>query len=120
MLDKPADFSSLEQRIDALLMLGVPYGALVGRAEPVAREQARKIALEIVDQGGPAGLEDKQIVALIAYLQRLGTDLMKAPPESQPAAPLMAEPGQPAPATSNIVLGSSGHQPTSENTHEAQ
>jgi cytochrome c oxidase cbb3-type subunit I/II len=120
MLDKPADFASLEQRIDALLMLGVPYGELLGRAEPLAREQARKIAQEIVEQGGPAGLEDKQIVALIAYLQRLGTDLMKPPPETQPAAPLLAEPGRAEPATSNLVLGSSGHPQPSEENHEAQ
>ena len=31
-------------------------------------------------QGGPDGLADKQIVALIAYLQRLGTDIMKPEP----------------------------------------
>jgi cytochrome c oxidase cbb3-type subunit I/II len=118
MLNEPTDFASLEQRIDALLMLGVPYGDVLGRAEPMARDQARKIAQEIVEQGGPAGLEDKQIVALIAYLQRLGTDLMKAPPETHPAAPLLAEPGQGA--NSNLVLGSSGHHPASENSHEAQ
>ena len=31
-------------------------------------------------QGGPEGLADKQIVAIIAYLQRLGTDITKPEP----------------------------------------
>jgi cbb3-type cytochrome oxidase cytochrome c subunit len=33
--------------------------------------------MEIAGQGGPPGLEDKQIVALVAYLQRLGTDIRR-------------------------------------------
>jgi cytochrome c oxidase cbb3-type subunit I/II len=40
----------------------------------MAREQAAAIAGGIAVQGGPRGLEDKEIVALIAYLQRLGRD----------------------------------------------
>jgi cytochrome c oxidase cbb3-type subunit I/II len=118
MLQAPADFPSLQRRIDALLMLGVPYGDLIDRAEPVAREQARQIAQEIVAQGGPAGLEDKQIVALIAYLQRLGTDLIKAPPPPEPGAPPVAETG--APAVPGLVLGSSGHPTSEEVGHAAQ
>src|SRR6185436_18876395 len=113
MLEAPADFASLQRRIDALLMLGMPYGALIDRAEPVARAQAQQIAREIVEQGGPAGLEDKQIVALIAYLQRLGTDLMKAPAPAEPGAPLLSELTQPAGAPQGLVLGASV-QPTSE------
>jgi cytochrome c oxidase cbb3-type subunit I/II len=96
MLEAPADFASLQRRIDALLMLGVPYGNLIDRAESVAHEQAQQIAREIVEQGGPPGLEDKQIVALIAYLQRLGTDLMKTPPTPEVKAPLLAQAATPA------------------------
>jgi cytochrome c oxidase cbb3-type subunit I/II len=118
MLEAPADFASVQRRIDALLMLGVPYGALIDRAEPVAREQARQIAQEIVAQGGPAGLEDKQIVALIAYLQRLGTDLLKAPPPAEPGAPLLSEVRPAAVAVPGLVLGASV-QPTSEEVGRA-
>jgi cytochrome c oxidase cbb3-type subunit I/II len=51
-----------------------------------ARKQAKFIADSIVEQGGPAGLEDKQVVAMIAYLQRMGTDLYQAaPPDAIPA-----------------------------------
>ncbi len=44
----------------------------------MARAQAKQIAAAIAQQGGPAGLEDKEIVALIAYLQRLGPDIKKS------------------------------------------
>ena len=70
------DFASIQPRIDALLMLGVPYGDVVDSAEQNARTQAESIARGIVDQGGP-DLQGKDIVALIAYLQRLGTDIKK-------------------------------------------
>ena len=36
------------------------------------------MAAGIAREGGPAGLEDKQITALVAYLQRLGADLGRA------------------------------------------
>jgi cytochrome c oxidase cbb3-type subunit I/II len=76
MLSQRTDFAGLQKRVEVMAMLGVPYGALVkGGAEEAAHEQARTIAAGIAEQGGPANLEDKEIVALIAYLQRLGTDI---------------------------------------------
>ena len=33
--------------------------------------------VRIAEQGGPKHLESNQIVALVAYLQRLGTDIKK-------------------------------------------
>jgi cytochrome c oxidase cbb3-type subunit I/II len=84
------DFASVQPRIDAMAMLGVPYGKAITSGEAMARAQAREIAAELRSQGGPSGLEDKQIVALIAYLQRLGTDIKKAPPATvaEPKAPV--------------------------------
>ena len=55
-----------------MAMLGVPYGDAVNSAPPMARAQADAIAAASRRTGGPAGLADKEIVALIAYLQRLG------------------------------------------------
>lgn len=80
LLNDPIEFDAIQGRVDAMLMLGVPYGEVIDTAEQVARQQADAIGQEIITQGGPGGLADKQIVALIAYLQRLGTDLMKPPP----------------------------------------
>jgi cytochrome c oxidase cbb3-type subunit I/II len=89
------DFSTVQPRVDAMAMLGVPYGDAIRRAEPMAREQARAVAGELAAQGGPSGLEGKKIVALIAYLQRLGTDIRKTP-SSTPAAPAAPVAGRPA------------------------
>jgi len=80
MLTNPLDFTSIQGRVDVLAMLGHPYGEAITRAPEMAREQARAVAASIAAQGGPAGLEDKEIVAMVAYLQRLGTDLRKAAP----------------------------------------
>jgi cytochrome c oxidase cbb3-type subunit I/II len=79
LLTDEIDFSVVQSRVDVMAMLGVPYGDAVQRAEELAREQAEKIGHEIVSQGGPAGLQTKQITALIAYLQRLGTDINQPP-----------------------------------------
>jgi cytochrome c oxidase cbb3-type subunit I/II len=59
------------------------------RAAPeLARRQAAAIAAEIEAQGGPAGLGDREIVAMVAYLQRLGTDVKGVATLPQPAGSL--------------------------------
>ena len=78
------EFAGIQPRVDAMAMLGVPYGEAVQRAPEMARAQARAVAANIEELGGPAGLEDREIVALIAYLQRLGTDIRsRATPAAQ-------------------------------------
>jgi cytochrome c oxidase cbb3-type subunit I/II len=79
LLTHPIAFSGIQRRIDAMAMLGVPYGDAVNIGEDMARMQAREVADQIVTEGGPGNLEDKEIVALVAYLQRLGTDIKAAP-----------------------------------------
>jgi len=74
-LTTPLDFDGIQARVDAMMMVGVPYGEAVNRAPAMAREQAKALAAGIVSQGGPAGLEDKQIIAMVAYMQRLGRDI---------------------------------------------
>ena len=58
-------------------MLNTPYPkGYADRAVADLKNQALKIANEMREQGiEQEGLEDKEIVALIAYLQRLGTDI---------------------------------------------
>jgi cytochrome c oxidase cbb3-type subunit I/II len=78
LLREPLDWASVRAGVKAQVALGVPYApADVASAEDLARAQAGSIAAEVAAQGGPAGLEDKQITALVAYLQRLGTDLRR-------------------------------------------
>ena len=81
----PLNWSAVQRGVAAQSTLGVPYTAeQVRDAGALAREQAKQIAGAIAQQGGPAGLEDTELVALVAYLQRLGTDIKK--PSSVAAA----------------------------------
>ena len=75
LLTDRIDFAGIQKRVDVMAMLGVPYGRALHDAPDMARTQAREIAAQIVEQGGPGALEDKEVTALVAYLQRLGTDL---------------------------------------------
>jgi cytochrome c oxidase cbb3-type subunit I/II len=84
LLETDLDLSNTQDKIEVQIMLGVPYKpAEATSAVEDARAQAQKIGADIQEQGGPAGLEDKEIVALIAYLQRLGTDIHEDEGESQ-------------------------------------
>jgi cytochrome c oxidase cbb3-type subunit I/II len=74
LLSNPLDFAAVQKRVDAMAMLGVPYGEAIHGAPAMARDQAAAIAAEVAAQGGPQGLADKEIMALVAYLQRLGKD----------------------------------------------
>jgi cytochrome c oxidase cbb3-type subunit I/II len=84
------DYSMIDNKIRAMQTLGVPY--LRGfdlKAEADLKNQAHLIATDIVSntpkgalQGTSAAakikeLENKKLIALIAYLQRLGTDIKK-------------------------------------------
>jgi cytochrome c oxidase cbb3-type subunit I/II len=70
---KTTDFYSLRRKLSVLKTLGVPYDdETVANADKIAADQAFVVASRLSSQGAPAGLESKQIVALIAYLQALG------------------------------------------------
>lgn len=76
MLTKTLDLSDLPAKMQTLQRLGVPYtDAEIASAVADAQAQARAIADDVVSQSGPAGLADKEITAMVAYLQRLGTDI---------------------------------------------
>jgi cytochrome c oxidase cbb3-type subunit I/II len=73
MLSDKTDFATLAKKVNVMKKLGVPYTQdQVWHAEELARAQAKQIADNLVAQGGPKGLEDREVVALIAYLQKLG------------------------------------------------
>ncbi len=76
LLTNDLDFDAIQRKVDAMAMLGVPYGdaVLAGHAPLLAHAQAALIADTIAQQGGPPGLQNKEIVAVVAYLQRLGWD----------------------------------------------
>lgn len=75
MYENPLDLSLTKAKINAMRVLGVPYEqADIDGAVDAAKAQAKAIADGLTQQGLP-DISDKQIVALIAYLQRLGTDI---------------------------------------------
>jgi len=67
------DFVSLRKKMTVMQNLGVPYSDdEVANADIQAEKDAKKIAEELKAQGGPDKMADREIVALIAYLQALG------------------------------------------------
>ena len=78
LLDKEMNFDAIEPHMRAAAYLGAPYtDDQIEQSATLAKAQAEKIAAEIVAQGGPPQTYEKQAIALIAYLQRLGTDLFR-------------------------------------------
>jgi cytochrome c oxidase cbb3-type subunit I/II len=73
------DVSHTQAKMRAMRTIGVPYTQeQIDSAPQVLSAQAAKIA-ESLSQGGAKDAQDKEIVALIAYLQRLGTDIKAKP-----------------------------------------
>jgi cytochrome c oxidase cbb3-type subunit I/II len=80
LLDDELNFNAIAPHVKAVWQLGAPYSDEdLNDTANVAFRQAEKVAADIVAQGGPAGTFDKQAIALIAYLQRIGTDLFRTP-----------------------------------------
>lgn len=78
LYDYDLDTSTTEKKLKVMKTLGVPYSdSEIQDAVKNLRNQAQKITNELYEQGAPKeeGLEKKQIIALISYLQRLGTDI---------------------------------------------
>jgi cytochrome c oxidase cbb3-type subunit I/II len=75
LLTNDLDISSTEAKINTMRSIGVPYSE---GYEKVANEdlqrQAEQIAADLQNAGAPAE-PNKEIIALVAYLQRLGTDI---------------------------------------------
>jgi cytochrome c oxidase cbb3-type subunit I/II len=99
LLKDNIDYGSIQARINAMVTLGVPYGADAKRnAAALARAQAEEVGAKLVKNGGPTGKTHKDVIALIAYLQRLGVDIRAGRNDlPAPAAPVEATP-TPAPA----------------------
>ena len=83
------DLSDIGRKIETLAKLGTPYdlsvadgSSLAGKFKELAEKQAEVVAADIIGQGGPVAyngilIKDTSVIALIAYIQRLGTDLSR-------------------------------------------
>jgi len=82
IIENDLDISLTTNKINAMVQLGVPYTQNeLDNAVYLLKNQAALIEKnlrqdpEFVRNYGNANIQDKEIVALIAYLQRLGTDI---------------------------------------------
>ncbi|MBL0215322.1 MAG: cytochrome-c oxidase, cbb3-type subunit I [Myxococcales bacterium] len=79
LLTDDIPFDVIQSRVDAMAMLGVPYGKdILANASDAAHRQAGEYAAKLEKLGGPKGMENKEVLALIAYLQRLGVDIRQS------------------------------------------
>ena len=79
LLSDTIPWGKLQGRINAVAMLGTPYTKdVLDDAAGVAKVQATALAAKLQAAGGPAGMADKDVIALIAYVQRLGMDIRAA------------------------------------------
>jgi cytochrome c oxidase cbb3-type subunit I/II len=81
LLTQKLDTNALPARLKALRKVGVPYpaGYENGAAQKELDEQANRIVLGL-KVGSVESEKDREIIALIAYLQRLGKDIKSAAP----------------------------------------
>jgi cytochrome c oxidase cbb3-type subunit I/II len=78
LYDNKIDYSLLEKKMSVMVALGVPYSPEeIKTGVANAQAQAATITKGLVEGGVPAKIEDKEIISLIAYMQRLGADLAK-------------------------------------------
>jgi cytochrome c oxidase cbb3-type subunit I/II len=76
LLSEDIAWDDIPSRIHAMTVLGVPYDAQVkDHPGDIARAQAAELATKLQTEGGPSGMTSKEVIALIAYMQRLGVDI---------------------------------------------
>ncbi len=80
------DTGNTRRKVEAMITLGVPYEAgFAEQANKHLQEQSAKIVAEL-KKGGIEVLADREIIAMIAYLQRIGTDIKAKPEETKAVA----------------------------------
>ncbi|MEN9722486.1 MAG: cytochrome c oxidase, cbb3-type, subunit [Pseudomonadota bacterium] len=78
LFEDQTDFKVLRKKLQVMRSLGVPYtDEQIRNASVDATAEAEAIAASLTQQGAPPRVADKEIIALIAYLQRLGADFKK-------------------------------------------
>ncbi|MCM2349046.1 MAG: cytochrome-c oxidase, cbb3-type subunit I [Bacteriovoracaceae bacterium] len=82
LFNQKIDYSTLPAKIAVMQKLGVPYSAEeIQTSVEKAKAQATEIAAELVQSGVPEKIVEMEVVALIAYMQRLGVDYTSMPAE---------------------------------------
>jgi cytochrome c oxidase cbb3-type subunit I/II len=75
LFDNKIDFASVKRKMTVMQTLGVPYSnEEIAKGQASAEAQAKTIAQGLVQAGAPEKVTGREVVALIAYMQRLGVD----------------------------------------------
>jgi cytochrome c oxidase cbb3-type subunit I/II len=75
LYDSKIDYASLEKKMQVMASLGVPYSSEeIANGVVAAQAHAQTIADGLASSGVPATIVNKEVIALIAYMQRLGVD----------------------------------------------
>jgi cytochrome c oxidase cbb3-type subunit I/II len=86
LLDYATDYASLPAKIAGLVALGTPYGREQQESIALAKAQALELKNRLIAEDpsyAQVAIEDKQIIALTAYLLRLGVDITKPAPDPE-------------------------------------
>lgn len=79
LFEQKSDYNSLPKKMRVMQTLGVPYSnESIEKSIEDAKNQAQEITMNLVESGVPPEASDKEIIPLIAYLQRLGIDYGKS------------------------------------------
>ena len=114
LVHEDLNLKAIVPRVEAMEHLGIEYNLSPEEIEAHAAAQAEEVAARIVQQGGPAFMYKKTIIALIAYMQRLGVDRYKTPPPAeQPEGEETEESAEQAPETETAKLLQTTTQPQS-------
>jgi cytochrome c oxidase cbb3-type subunit I/II len=77
LLEQNLTTDQLQAKLKAMQQLGVPYSdEEIAQAPAHLQKQAKGIVAQLAEEGVKVA-PNKEIVAMIAYLQRLGTDIKK-------------------------------------------
>jgi cytochrome c oxidase cbb3-type subunit I/II len=78
LFENKIDYLSLQKKMQVMQALGVPYTIEeINNGVVLAKAQATTLSNGLVQEGVPAQIVDKEIVAMIAYIQRIGVDFSK-------------------------------------------
>ena len=75
LIEDKLDISSTEKKIRVMQSLGVPYPPGYDKQAVADLEKQAADIVKLLNQANIASEPDREIIALIAYLQRLGTDI---------------------------------------------
>jgi len=99
LLESKAEIDAIPQRMRGMRMLGVPYtDQAIENCIEDAKKQAGGIVAKITEYESPGDLKDKKVIALIAYLDKLGRDISEPAPAAN-TDPTDRSAAPPAPAT---------------------